>query len=281
MARTSLCGFVSHRYCKLCALEDFADPELAELMREAFTVQAERFGPSFPAGVEYRKYWEVAVTLRALRDFGVLHVDAELLGVGAAAEATLFWLTRHVRRVFATDLYIDNEAWATQTPPGMLLDPAQYAPCTFAPRRLVVQHMNALDLRYEDAVFDGVFSSGSVEHFGDRAAVRRAFGEIHRVLRPGGIAALSTEYRLAGAGDLPGTLLFDEVDLYELWEGLFELVEPLDMRLSPRTRSVIIDFDEAAADARAGRSWSRYPHIVPSHQGRLWTSVHVALRRLA
>ena len=44
----------------------------------------------------------------------------------------------------------------------------------------------------------------------------------------------------------------------------------------------MIDFDEAAAEVRAGREWSRYPHILLMHQGQavVWTSVHVALRKL-
>ena len=270
------------RLCKLCEIEDFEDLELRELMREAFATQVVRFGSTFPTGVEWRKYWEVAMSLRALSQLGVLRPDAELLGVGAGAEATCFWLTRHVRRVFATDLYIDNEEWATQTPPGMLLDPAPFASCEFEPRRLVVQHMNALELGYEDESFDGVFSSSSIEHFGDLAAVRRAFEEMHRVLKPGGVVTLSTEYRVAGEGSLPGTLLFDQAELQALWEGLFELVEPLHLELTPETRSVVIDFDEAAAELRAGREWSRYPHILLMHQGQavVWTSVHVALRKL-
>jgi SAM-dependent methyltransferase len=272
---------VIHRYCKLCELEDFGDPDLRGLMRDAFAMHAERAGPLFPSGVEYRKYWEVAMTLRALRDLGALRPEGELLGVGAGAEATLFWLTRHVRRVFATDLYIDNEEWATQAPPAMLFDPSRFASCSFEPRRLVVQHMDALELRYPDESFDGVFSSSSIEHFGDLAAVRRAFEEMHRVLRPGGIAALSTEYRVAGEGSLPGTLLFTEGELLSLWEGLFEPVEPLNLSLSARTRSTVLDFDEAAADVRAGRDWTRYPHIVLRHGlGMTWTSVHVTLRRL-
>jgi SAM-dependent methyltransferase len=269
------------RLCKLCEIEDFEDLELRELMRDAFATHFKRFGSTFPTGVEWRKYWEVAMSLRALRRLGLLRPDAELLGIGAGAEATIFWLTRHVRRVFATDLYIDNDEWGTQTPPGMLLDPAPFASCEFEPRRLVVQHMDALELRYENESFDGVFSSSSVEHFGDLDAVRRAFEEMHRVLRPGGVVALSTEYRIAGEGSLPGTLLFDAAELQSLWAGLFELVEPLDFELSRETRSVIIDFDEAAADVRAGRDWSRYPHLVLMHQGLAvtWTSVHVALRK--
>jgi hypothetical protein len=66
----------------------------------------------FPTGVEFRKYWEVAMTLRALRTFGAVHPGSELLGIGAGAEAGLFWLSNHVRRVFATDLYIvEDTTW--------------------------------------------------------------------------------------------------------------------------------------------------------------------------
>ena len=247
----------SSRLCKLCEIEDFGDLELRELIRDAFATQFERFGSTFPTGMEWRKYWEVAMSLRALRRLGVLRPDAELLGIGAGSEATIFWLTRHVRRVFATDLYIENEEWATQTPPGMLLDPAPFASCEFEPRRLVPRSTwTHSTCAIEDESFDGVFSSSSVEHFGDLAAVRGAFAEMHRVLRPGGVVALSTEYRVAGEGSLPGTLLFNAAELHWLWEGLFELVEPLDLELSRATRSVIIDFDEAAADLRAGRDWT-------------------------
>jgi hypothetical protein len=142
------------------------------MIREAFANQAERFGPTFPAGVEYRKYCEVAMSLRALRDFGALAPTSEVLGVGAGAEATLFWLTNHVRRVVATDLY-DGE-WGEQAPKQMLSNPGRFAPCPWNPARLVVERMDALDLRYGDSSLDGVFSSSSIEHFGDHDDVHRA-----------------------------------------------------------------------------------------------------------
>jgi hypothetical protein len=86
--------------CKLCELEDFSDPELRELIRDVFASDREHFGDSdFPAGREYRKYWEVAMTLRAFRSLGVLRNDARVLGVGAGREATVYWLTRHVGEV--------------------------------------------------------------------------------------------------------------------------------------------------------------------------------------
>ena len=60
---------------------------------------------AFPVGREYRKYWEIAMALRSFRDLGVLRDDAQVLGVGAGHEATIYWLTRHVGRVVATDRY--------------------------------------------------------------------------------------------------------------------------------------------------------------------------------
>jgi len=269
-------------YCKLCELEDFADPELRELIREAYANDADELGPEFPAGFEHRKNWEIAMSLRAFRDFGVLGPTSDVLGVGAGAEATIFWLTNHCRRVFATDLYVGNDEWGSQAPDTMLTDPGAVATCAWDPQRLVAQHMDALDLRYDDGSFDGVFSSGSIEHFGTPDDVRRALTEMHRVLRPGGIAALSTEFRLGGrAMSLPGTLLFDEDGLYALLDpDLWELVEPLDLSMSESTTSVVVDIDEAVARYQEGRrDRSLFPHLVLQHRaGVLWTSVHVVLR---
>src|SRR5262245_2497631 len=101
-------------YCKLCELEDFRDRDLVSVMRDAHRDHIRKYGSDFPQGHEARKPWEVAMTLRAFRDFGVLREDAEVLGVGAGKEATLYWLTNHVRRVFATDLYLTEDDWSAR-----------------------------------------------------------------------------------------------------------------------------------------------------------------------
>lgn len=46
-------------------------------------------------------------------------------------------------------------------------------------------HADGTRLPFADASFDRVYSHGSMEHFPD---VRRGFAEVHRVLRPGGLA---------------------------------------------------------------------------------------------
>jgi SAM-dependent methyltransferase len=145
----------------------------------------------------------------------------------------------------------------------------------------VVRHMNALELEFEDESFDAVFSSSSIEHFGDFGDVRRAVEEIHRVLRPGGVAALSTEFRLEGSGSgLPGVLMFDEPELRSLvLDGLWwDPIDPLDTTISTQTLAGAVSFPEVIADFTAGRKDFRiYPHIVLRDGPYLWTSVHLAL----
>ena len=287
-------------YCKLCELEDFRDPDLRTLMRDMAGVGPER--PNYPDGEEHRKPWEVAMSARALRDFGALRDGAEILGVGAGTEATIFWLTRHVKRVFATDLYLTEDSWsAMDSGAGMLHAPERETTLDWNPRRLVVQHMDALELRYEDESFDGIFSSGSIEHFGGLDNIHKSVEEMYRVLRPGGVVGLATEFRLAGpAPGLPGTVLFDEAELGQvLLDGMdWQLASPLDFSISDETMAAPVDFDSlfevlgrgpSIADRVKGRLGKElpppairhlptpYPHIVLRKGEHLWTSVHVTM----
>ncbi len=68
--------------------------------------------------------------------------------------------------------------------------------------------MDALDLRYEDATFDAVYSLSSIEHFGGMRGALDALAEKRRVLRLGGIAAMTTEVIVNGAPSLHEGNLF-------------------------------------------------------------------------
>ena len=94
----------------------------------------------------------------ALEEAGVLRPDAEVLGVGAGNEPTLFWLTTKVGRVFASDLYL-SEGWEESASAEMMLDPGLSWPGPWDRRRLVVQHLDGRDLHHPDGSFDAVFSS--------------------------------------------------------------------------------------------------------------------------
>jgi SAM-dependent methyltransferase len=189
---------------------------------------------------------------------------------------------------------------------GMLLDPQGPPGYDWNPRRLVVQHMDALDLAYEDETFDGIFSSGSIEHFGSLENIHRSVVEMYRVLKPGGICALATEFKLKGPAGMPGTHLFTEDELKSvIFDGLdWTPASPLELSVSDATATAPIDFGALVASMPkpASQSLRRrvggkigggqvmtegpesappldtpFPHIVLRYGEYLWTSVHVAL----
>jgi SAM-dependent methyltransferase len=307
--------------CKVLDPDDFADPDFVATLRAIFPHEVERFGPAWPRGREYAKVWEVGMAVSALRAGGALRADAEILGVGAGNEPTIFYLTNHVRRVFSTDLYLTEppprpqsepggffhrvaraafrpgaepaRAWAESANTGMFLHPERYWPGPWNPRRLVVQHMNGLDLRYEDGTFDGIFSNGSIEHFGGYPEVRQAAREMARVLKPGGILSLSTEFRLDGPSPgIPGVLMFDRAELTEHVaeaSGLQPLA-PFDSTGIAQARAAARVFDRQLENVRRHvaehgeilfhkLTWPEGSSVALRHEGRVWTSCHLAFRK--
>ena len=281
-------------HTKVCNLEDFADRDFIRWAHLVLPHERERFGAEWPTSHPYRKDWEIVLAARSLSAAGVLDPHAQVIGIGAGNEPTLFWLTTQVARVFATDLYLDA-GWEESASAEMLVDPGRSWPGSWDEERLVVQHMDARELRHPEAAFDAAFSSSSFEHFGELEDVRRAMEEACRVVRPGGLISISTEFRLAGdASSAPGVLLFNREELLQVFvEGLpVEPLVPVDFSVSAATEATAWPSESFAADvekhvaAHDGAlrfhtlTWSHYPHVVLEGEGWRCTSVHLALRRL-
>ena len=277
-------------YNRICNIGDFADEVLRQTIREVFGHELPLFPPDYPDGVADSKQWEIAMAVRALRDFGVLHPGARLLGIGAGTEATTFFLSRHVHQVVASDIYAGAGPWADVAPSGFLAEPRFFAgaiPCT--PRHILPLHQDARALDLPNEEFDGVFSSGSIEHFGSLSYVANAAYEIGRVLKPGGIAAIATEFKVAGPPDGdgwdPNVILFSPQRLHR-WiveaSGL-ELVDALETTLSDETLSVQRDLlgflDATKRITHPAQKIGIYPNLILYHEGYLFCSVHLTLRK--
>lgn len=237
-------------------------------------------------GKVHRKSAEIANAVMALRQGGATRPGARVLGIGAGKEPTIFHLTRFAE-VHATDLYLDAGVWSENAPAQMLIDPMAVELDIFGkkvfpadlgclPERLIVQHMDARNLRYPDNHFDGVFTSSSIEHFGSREDVAAATREIGRVLKPGGIASISTEWMISGSAYMgfDGVLLFDEdaIRRYIVEPSGLEMVDTLEYEVDDETMATEVTLEDAIQH-------TTYPHIVLSHEGYKFTSVHLALRK--
>lgn len=233
----------------------------------------------------HRKLWEFAMGVLALERAGLLDDDESFgLSVGAGHEAVLYHLANRCRWLIASDLYGLGDFAQGEAAGMMLVDPDLFAPYPYRRRRLTPVHMDALDLRFEDETFDFVVSFGSIEHFGGRAAAARALAEMGRVLRPGGIAVVTTEMALDGRGDecLPGLELFAPETLRELvaedprldWYGEVDLKPPDDP---------VPTIDLVGEVRRVEAGDQTYPHLrlsVPAPTGRrTFGSVSLSLRR--
>ncbi len=202
--------------CKVCDALDFFRPEIVENIR--------RVGeePRFHA-----KQWEYAQLLEAKRR---LAPNAKtLVGVGCGCEPTIPLLAEGADEIICTDLYGMPGAW----------DVASRRPDEVFPqlRNLCVHSMDMrrVDLRAESADF--VWSLCAIEHVGDGDAIVDAARQAGRLLKPGGVMFLTSEFTFGDQSVFsPGrssTLFLDRVMVRRLFtESGLHLVAPMDLRLS-------------------------------------------------
>ena len=237
--------------------------------------------------VKIRKGWEVAMALKTLRDFKAARPGAMLIGVGAGKERTIFELANSFscEMVFATDLYADMGVWADWAGVEFLKYPGKFVNDVVVcePWRIIPRHADMCALPFMDNTFDGVFSSGSIEHVGqpdiaDYDAISQAAREMGRVTKPGGIISLSTEWKLSGDG-----WGWSHIRLFDADTIMRVIVEPSGCELVDEPDW---SFDGKLDDALDLNEAIRNPQtqigsgMLRDH-GYVFTSVHLALRKPA
>ena len=220
--------------------------------------------------VMHRKPYEFTQLLFGCRRLGVLHDDAAFLSVGAGHEHVLYWLSNHVRRVVATDMY--EGVWqgerAREGDPAVLVNPDQYAPFPYRRAHLEFMRMDGRSLQFADGTFDVTYSLSSIEHFGGFEGAAQTMREMARVLKPGGVLALATEYVISGP---PHEETFQPAEVHALLgaSGL-TLVEPIDELVYRRYESEPVNLADNPY---------RSPHMTVRLGDTVFTSVMAFLRK--
>lgn len=277
---------------KVCCIEDWDNSEMQELVPQlqsaSFHEKSKGILTRMPGQI-HRKDWEWAMGIIAMRRFGKLNRDCTAIGVGAGKELVLFYLANHLRHVHAIDLY-NVKAWESFAPADFPENPEKYAPFQYDKGALAVSRMDAMKLDFPPDSFDVAFSFSSIEHFGgeNHAGALQSVREMARVLKPGGIAAVATEYIINGkeAPDLSNQFYNERTiysDLIDKVDGM-QLVDPLDLRPSPRTLDTVMDVRDA-------EKWDRnefgpehkaaHPYILLKSGNILLTSVMLVFQKLS
>ncbi len=249
--------------CELANPAKWDNPEWMDLLR-SLGLSDDRFSM-------HRKPYELTQFIYGCQRLGALTEQADVVSIGAGHEIVLYWLANRVNRVVATDLYEGywTERRGREGDPSVLDRPDDFAPFPYRQDRLTFMKMDGRQLDFPDNTFDIAYSLSSIEHFGGMDGASQTIREMTRVLKPGGILALATEYALSGPR---GEDVFQPEEVHALAQqpGL-ELVEPIDEQVWKRYTTVPVDVVHDPY---------RTPHMVVHVFDTVFTSVMMFLRKL-
>ena len=263
---TSLLTFgIVPRDVQLCELANPAkwdNPDWIAILRD--------LGHTDDKASMHRKAYEFAQLIFGLRRLGTLTDSSRIVSVGAGHELVLYWLANHVRLMVATDLY--GQAWRDarghEADERVVVDPELYAPFPFRREHLRFGIMSGQSLALGTGAFDVAYCLSSIEHFGGLPGAIAALREMARVVRPGGIVAVATEYVLSGPPH-EETFQPDAFDELLRQPGL-ELVQPVDVDVYRRYDYTVVDLHENPYQS---------PHMVVRFGETVFTTAMAFLRR--
>ena len=227
--------------CKVCDRSDWLNAEWQAVRKELHL-----------RNDLHRKPWEFVNGIMGLKRLGVITSDAMALGLGCGCETPMFYLANGVYHVYATDINYEAET-----------------PYTYG--RFSMLNMDACKNTFGDNAFDFVFAFCAIEHF-PREQAQIAMKDIERVLKPGGVAVLSTELNM---GNVHRAETFMEDELYEILINStgMKLIENIDFRVSQSLIDNPLDISQGNVPRNA------LPHIVLEWDGFIFTSVIFFLRK--
>lgn len=276
---------------KLCCIEDWDNNEVKQIIPKfqdiAYYNKCQGVLARKPGQI-HRKDWEWALGMIAMKRFGKLNENNKAIGVGAGKELILYYLANHIGHVYATDLYSTKD-WENFAPSDFPENPGKYSPFSYNQSVLTVLRMNATQLEFPSNSSDIVFSFSSIEHFGgdNYSGALKSLKEMERVLKPGGIAVVATEYIINNKNppDLSNQFYNEHTIYSHLIDNLdlMKLVEPLDLTISQKTlEKGIIDAADAVKwdTSRVDDNFKQtHPYIVIKLGNILVTSIMLVFQK--
>ncbi len=277
------------KFSKAIDLEDFFNNALSPYLQKIAKIEMGILGIDEPQVIPDSKNWETAMALYSFESFNLLKPGKVFAGIGAGTELLTELLADYETIVFPVDRYLEDTPWSDVAPGGYMVDPLIYTQFYKQAGHIIPVHSDARALNLPSNFFDGVYSSGSIEHFGGLESVEAAAAEIGRILKPGGFASISTEFWLNGP---EGKGWFDDncilftpnmIEKHIVRPSGLSLIDVPDNLPSEKTfetRKVLVDFLKSAKNIKTlDDKLSAYPNLVLFHEGFLFCSVHILLKK--
>jgi ubiquinone/menaquinone biosynthesis C-methylase UbiE len=157
-----------------------------------------------------RKIWEKSAVLYAVRSLGFLDRKMKGLGIGVGTESLPFFFSRFCEKIVGIDRY-ESKVWESA---GMSVEDAyENPPVPYDRDRLVFLDCDMRSLDFQDEEFDFIWSVSAVEHVDTTDEYVKTFLEMSRVLKPGGVAFITTEWNLVPRNPVytRGLIVLDKV----------------------------------------------------------------------
>ncbi|MCR9138516.1 MAG: class I SAM-dependent methyltransferase [Alphaproteobacteria bacterium] len=277
---------------KLIDATDFNHPELLPFLKAVAEVDGMAFGNGdmeFPADTTH---WQDAMSLRVFDQFGLFELPGRLVaGIGAGMGDLAFQMASQGAVVVAADRYLDATPLSAYAPADMLVRPEGYSNRTYPRGGVMPLHADPRALALPSGFFDAVYAANVLEHLSSAEEVQAAAVEIGRVLKPGGIASISTEFLLQAperATWSRGNWQLFSPELIESTivtpSGLAFVDREYETQPSELTfagKRILTDFAEQSRsfkDLKAARNL--HPNLVMYHDGFLFCSIHITLQKL-
>lgn len=251
----------------------YDDPEWMAFHAELAEYPVRRHMFQTENGEINRKGWEWTHAIYGLSKLGMVHSRAHGLGIGTGRDAPTFWFADRCARIVATDLY-GNDTWGDlEASADIVANPQSYCRKKIDAARLEFQCADGTDLPFAAESFDFCWSLSSIEHFGSHDMAAKAVREMARILKPGGCAAIATEYLLRDECSHPEYFNRADIGRYVVGaDARLTLADGISWSLPP----VEYLIDSVVLWHGVHR---RRRHVVLNDGTNQWTSIMIFLRK--